>query len=71
VSAMKCPLCGLLNPETATRCDCGYDFSSMVLVSSPGQLNNTLLSLSKQASTIIGLLSVICIFLFVIILKLD
>ncbi len=23
---MKCPECGLINPETAQRCDCGYDF---------------------------------------------
>ena len=23
---MKCPRCGLINPETAQRCDCGYDF---------------------------------------------
>ena len=25
---MKCPMCGLINPETARRCDCGYDFAS-------------------------------------------
>lgn len=24
---MKCPNCGLINPESALRCDCGYDFS--------------------------------------------
>jgi hypothetical protein len=23
---MNCPRCGLSNPETAQRCDCGYDF---------------------------------------------
>ncbi len=23
---MNCPKCGLINPETALRCDCGYDF---------------------------------------------
>ena len=23
---MKCPNCGSSNPETAQRCDCGYDF---------------------------------------------
>lgn len=23
---MECPSCGLLNPESAQRCDCGYDF---------------------------------------------
>ena len=25
---MKCPSCGLINPDTAIRCDCGYDFPS-------------------------------------------
>ncbi|HHT9115421.1 MAG TPA: hypothetical protein ACFYEL_03020, partial [Candidatus Wunengus californicus] len=23
---IKCPQCGLLNPDSATRCDCGYSF---------------------------------------------
>ena len=25
---MDCPKCGLVNPATARRCDCGYDFMS-------------------------------------------
>ena len=25
---MKCPNCGLMNPDSAMRCDCGYDFVS-------------------------------------------
>ena len=25
---MKCPNCGLENPESALRCDCGYNFSN-------------------------------------------
>lgn len=25
---MKCPRCGLLNPDIAQRCDCGYDFEA-------------------------------------------
>ncbi len=24
----KCPRCGLINPETSQRCDCGYDFGT-------------------------------------------
>ena len=23
---MECPRCGLVNPDSAQRCDCGYDF---------------------------------------------
>jgi hypothetical protein len=26
--ARDCPRCGLTNPTTAHRCDCGYDFST-------------------------------------------
>ena len=25
---MECPTCGLINPATAQRCDCGFDFVS-------------------------------------------
>ncbi len=25
---MECPRCGLFNPDSASRCDCGYDFKS-------------------------------------------
>lgn len=25
---MKCPRCGLFNPDIAGRCDCGYDFTT-------------------------------------------
>lgn len=31
---MKCPNCGLINPETALRCDCGYDFPSGTVLQS-------------------------------------
>lgn len=27
-NVLKCPNCGLINPVTAERCDCGYDFPS-------------------------------------------
>ena len=29
--AQDCPTCGLTNPDTAQRCDCGYDFSSRTM----------------------------------------
>ena len=31
---MKCPKCGLTNPDIAQRCDCGYDFPSGQMKSS-------------------------------------
>ena len=31
---MDCPRCGLLNPSSAQRCDCGYDFVSGKIESS-------------------------------------
>jgi hypothetical protein len=27
-TVMKCPKCGLINPDEAQRCDCGYDFEN-------------------------------------------
>lgn len=24
-----CPMCGLVNPQRATQCDCGYDFAKL------------------------------------------
>ncbi len=31
---MKCPKCGLINPDNAQRCDCGYDFEQKQMVKS-------------------------------------
>ncbi len=28
---MKCPNCSLINPESALRCDCGFDFVSKTM----------------------------------------
>ena len=28
---MECPNCGLFNPPTAQRCDCGFDFPSQTV----------------------------------------
>jgi hypothetical protein len=35
ISAMDCPNCKLVNPPTATRCDCGYDFQMHTQRESP------------------------------------
>src|SRR5580704_8732506 len=29
---MDCPQCRLVNPDTAQRCDCGYDFATKIEV---------------------------------------
>jgi len=29
---MKCPNCGLINPESAQRCDCGYNFDKGLVI---------------------------------------
>ena len=31
---MKCPNCGLINPESSIRCDCGYDFKNKRILKS-------------------------------------
>lgn len=36
---MKCPNCGLINPDSAVACDCGYDFQSRTMMNQ-GKLSN-------------------------------
>lgn len=43
MSSKKCPNCGLINAESALRCDCGHDFSS-------GQVKGSLLGPKEQKS---------------------
>lgn len=31
--AIDCPACGLVNPPSAQRCDCGYDFAARQVLS--------------------------------------
>jgi hypothetical protein len=31
----KCPLCGLVNPDTSVGCDCGYSFAGGVHMMAP------------------------------------
>jgi len=44
---MKCPLCGLINPDTAQRCDCGYDFQK-------GTVEKSYLTHAEKGSVGIG-----------------
>ncbi len=37
--AMHCPNCGLINPESAGRCDCGYDFSRKTMETSSAEIS--------------------------------
>jgi hypothetical protein len=46
---MECPNCHLINPDTALRCDCGYDFASG-LVTSPPDREDRRLMLWRQAA---------------------
>ena len=59
---MKCPRCGLFNPNEAQRCDCGYDFVKKTVEQPyfhqplPKQLKTTLLVLIVW-NLIVGLAS--------------
>ena len=44
---MKCANCGLINPDTATRCDCGYDFEVPVQA-----LSNQMWNLSERDTVV-------------------
>jgi hypothetical protein len=41
---MKCPRCGVFNPPSAQRCDCGYDFTS-------GTVQRSYLNVTPQLPT--------------------
>jgi hypothetical protein len=43
MSSKKCPNCGLINAESAMRCDCGYDFTS-------GQMKGSYLSKKEYSA---------------------
>ena len=54
---MNCPQCGLINPETAQRCNCGYNFISKS-VERPhfGSSPNTSLSKIAIGAQVVALL---------------
>ena len=38
--AKECPVCRLINPDIAQRCDCGYDFASKRIAQSYARPND-------------------------------
>src|SRR5262249_39850531 len=67
-SAMNCPNCGLENPPSATRCDCGFDFNSRRMAGSfvrPSRRKpnlNLLDSMFLVQGSVIDIAAVFCIF---------
>ncbi len=61
---MKCPRCGLINPQTAQRCDCGYDFETKTVEESyykqalPGWIRSFLILLTLYNLTL-GVLALV------------
>ena len=55
---MDCPNCKLVNPPTATRCDCGYDFETRTIQASYLTERDKQFSLQKLgvAGVILGML---------------
>ena len=59
--AQDCPNCRLINPDTAQRCDCGYDFATRTMKGSyltQGEL--------RSLSTLTSTDTAICVFLPVV-----
>ena len=51
---MECPKCGLLNPGTALKCDCGYSFTEDKKLPSPGKRMDSMSPQVKAALIIAG-----------------
>lgn len=61
---MKCPNCGLYNPDSAQRCDCGYDFNSQAMKASYCDNRNTNedLPVNSNIKTVYWIV-IVCIFI--------
>jgi hypothetical protein len=59
MGAKRCSVCGLVNPSSALRCDCGYDFhgkfGQALDLRKPGQRTSGIDSISAFWWTVIGL----------------
>lgn len=64
---MKCPKCGLTNPETAQNCDCGYNFGKDGLENS---LTASELSIKSKKYKNIKILKILAVFFVAILLGL-
>jgi hypothetical protein len=60
---MKCPHCGLFNPDTALHCDCGYDFDKKLVgkTSTPSGTRN---AASRKRPTWVWVISIFYIVSF-------
>ena len=56
---MKCPICGLINPDSAKRCDCGFDFYSRKM-EKPYYIEKTQKSGKEYFTSIVKILSIPC-----------
>jgi len=64
----KCPHCGLINPETARDCDCGYEFVAVPLAT---ELVARTRSVRRRRLTIIFLAIVIPILAYLLLTSLT
>lgn len=53
---MKCPNCGLINPDNAQRCDCGYDFNRRVIIAKNTKSQKTIIITLALLLLAIGIL---------------
>lgn len=64
---MKCPNCGLINPDTAMWCDCGYDFQARAQRKRP-ELNQTVKRESAPDRRVLTIPSVLTYLMFILVL---
>lgn len=66
IHSKKCPQCKLINPATALRCDCGYEFQSDKMEQSPVPVKSIELPKTRKRSSIARNKPVIAICLIIL-----